>query len=181
MPAGMARLEVSFSVDENGLLAVQAQELTTGISQSVEVKPSYGLTDEQVEAMLIDALDHGEQDFEARRLADARVEASRIALATKKAFASDTDLLEPAERERVERALEALENSVEHADKASRIQHAIDELDDATHEWAGRRMNRAIQQALAGKNLGTVEERVRHAAGVEEHLARHGALPEGER
>jgi molecular chaperone HscA len=181
MPAGMARLEVSFSVDENGLLAVNARELTTGISQSVEVKPSYGLTDEQVEAMLIDALDHGEQDFEARRLADARVEAARIALATKKALSSDPDLLEAAERERIERALEALEASVVEADKASRIQLVIDELDDATHEWAGRRMNRAIQRALAGKNLGAVEERVKHATGVEEHLARHGALPEGER
>jgi molecular chaperone HscA len=114
-------------------------------------------------------------------LADARVEAARIALATKKALSSDSDLLEPGERERVEGALEALEQSAAQADKASRIQLAIDELDDATHDWAGRRMNRAIQQALAGKNLGAVEERVKHAAGVEEHLARHGALPEGDR
>src|SRR6185295_1701415 len=78
MPAGMARLEVEFHVDENGLLAVTARELGTGLSQRVEVTPSYGLTDEQVEAMLIDALDHGEDDFERRRLLDAKVESERV-------------------------------------------------------------------------------------------------------
>jgi molecular chaperone HscA len=181
MPAGMARLEVGFFVDENNLLRVEARELTTGLSQTVEVKPTYGLTDEQVEAMLIDALDHGEQDFEARRLADARVEASRIALATKKGLAGDSDLLESGEAERIERALGELEHAIERAPKASAIQLRIDALDDATHAFAGRRMNRAIQQALSGKVVGSVEDRVKTAAGVEEHLARHGARPGGER
>src|SRR5690606_19166647 len=78
MPAGMARLDVEFHVDADGLLAVHAKELTTGLEQTVEVKPSYGLTDEQVEEMLIAALDFGEADLEARRLADARVEGQRI-------------------------------------------------------------------------------------------------------
>src|SRR5690606_36268737 len=78
MPAGMARLEVSFHVDENNLLTVTAKELSTGRSQTVEVKPSYGLSDEVIEQMLIDALDHGEEDVERRALADARVEAQRI-------------------------------------------------------------------------------------------------------
>jgi molecular chaperone HscA len=83
---GMARLEVSFDVDENGLLHVTASERTTGVTQSIEVTPSYGLSDEEVEQMLIDALDHGEEDLERARLADARVEAERIALATQKAL-----------------------------------------------------------------------------------------------
>jgi molecular chaperone HscA len=105
MPAGVARLEVTFSVDENGLLHVTAKELTTGLEQVIQVKPSYGLTDEQVETMLIDALDYGEQDLEARRLADARVEASRIALATHKSLQQDSDLLDADERRRIDLAL----------------------------------------------------------------------------
>ncbi|MES1175504.1 MAG: Fe-S protein assembly chaperone HscA [Myxococcales bacterium] len=174
LPAGFARLEVSFNVDENNLLSVKAVELTTGITQSVEVKPSYGLTDEEVEQMLIDALDHGESDFELRRLRDAQVEATRILLATDKAFATDADLLDAAERARIEQALNALRSAASSATRASLVEGAISALDDATHEWAGRRMNRAIQSAIAGKNLGAVEESVAHAAGVEAHLAKHG-------
>jgi molecular chaperone HscA len=174
LPAGFARLEVNFNVDENNLLSVKALELTTGITQSVEVKPSYGLTDEEVEQMLIDALDHGESDFELRRLRDAQVEATRILLATDKAFASDADLLEAPERTRIELALDELRQAASSASQASVVENAISALDDATHEWAGRRMNRAIQSAIAGKNLGTVEQSVAHAAGVEAHLAQHG-------
>jgi molecular chaperone HscA len=175
MPAGMARLEVTFNVDENNLLSVTAQELTTGLSQKVEVKPSYGLSDEQVEQMLIDALDYGEQDFEARRLADARVEAGRIVLATEKGLSSDADLLSASEREGVERELAALRHAVESATSASVIQNRIDALDEATHAWAGARMNRAIAKAIAGRNLSQVEESVEHAAGVDAHLAAHAA------
>ncbi|HEX6274830.1 MAG TPA: Fe-S protein assembly chaperone HscA, partial [Polyangiaceae bacterium] len=113
LPAGMARLDVEFHVDENGLLHVTARELSTGVTQSVEIKPSYGLTDEEVEAMLLDALDHGEQDFEVRRLVDARVEAERLLLATSKGFAADADLLDDAERERIERAVASLREAVE--------------------------------------------------------------------
>ncbi len=174
LPAGFARLEVSFNVDENNLLSVKAVEVTTGISQSVEVKPSYGLTDDEVEQMLIDALDHGESDFELRRLRDAQVEATRILLATDKALATDADLLADAERTRIEQALTAARSAASGATKASSIESAISALDDATHEWAGRRMNRAIQAAIAGKNLGTIEQSVAHAAGVEAHLAKHG-------
>ena len=174
LPAGFARLEVSFNVDENNLLSVKAVELTTGISQSVEVKPSYGLTDDEVEQMLIDALDHGEADFELRRLRDAQVEATRILLATDKAFDSDADLLEAAQRARIEAALDALRSAASSASKASVVENAISALDDATHDWAGLRMNRAIQSAIAGKKLGAVEQSVAHAAGVEAHLAKHG-------
>jgi len=174
LPAGFARLEVNFHVDENNLLSVKAVELTTGISQSVEVKPSYGLTDDEVEQMLIDALDHGESDFELRRLRDAQVEATRILLATDKALDTDADLLDEAERVRVEQALNATRTAASSASTASAVESAISALDDATHEWAGRRMNRAIQTAIAGKNLGTVEQSVAHAAGIEAHLAKHG-------
>jgi molecular chaperone HscA len=177
MPAGMARLDVTFNVDENSLLKVEAVELTTGNRQEIEVKPSYGLTDEQVEEMLIDALDHGEDDFEARRLADARVEASRIALATEKALAADADLLSPEEKQSIARALAELRESIEKATKAPSVSLRIDALDHATHEWAGRRMNRAIQSAIGGASVDEVGKSVEHARGVEAHLVDHGALP----
>ena len=174
MPAGMARLEVTFHVDENNLLEVDAKELTTGLSQHVDVKPSYGLTDEQVEEMLIDALDHGEEDLEARRLADTRVEAERMLLATQKALASDADLLTAEDRPKIDRAVADLREAIASATKASGIQLRIDALDDATHDWAGRRMNRAIQGAIGGKALDEVGKRVEHAKGVEAHLAEEG-------
>ena len=96
MAAGMARLEVSFRVDENGLLHVTAREATTtGVESKVEVKPSYGLDDAEVENMLLAALDHGEEDLERRRLIEARVEAEQVIVATRKALAADADLLDP--------------------------------------------------------------------------------------
>src|SRR5439155_12234377 len=81
MPAGLARLEVTFRVDADGLLSVAAKEITTGVEQKVEVKPSYDLTDEEVENMLLAALDHGEEDLARRRLIDARVEAEQVVVA----------------------------------------------------------------------------------------------------
>ena len=177
MPAGMARLEIHFKVDENNLLEVEAKELTTGVHQEIQVKPSYGLTDEEVETMLLDALDHGEEDFEARRLADAKVEASRMLLATRKAMGADADLLSDEERPRVESALDELERTIATAAQASSVQLRIDALDDATHEWAGRRMNRAIRSAIGGKSVDAIGETVAHARGVESHLIEHGALP----
>jgi molecular chaperone HscA len=179
MPAGMARLEVTFFVDENNLLTVTAKELTTGNTQKIEVKPSYGLSDDEIEEMLIDALDHGEEDYERRALADARVEAQRILSSTKKSLAEDSDLLEPAELSAIEEAAGDLEAAIVSAKLAAALQGRIDALDDVTHAWAGRRMNRAIQQAISGKDLSAVEESVAHAAGVEAHLEAHGRGAQG--
>ncbi len=173
MPAGMARLEVSFDVNESGLLTVRARETTTGLEQQIEVQPSYGLTDEQVEDMLLDALDHGEEDLERRRLADARVEGARMVLATEKALAADADLLSDEERRGVEQALAGLRAAAAQATRPGVVQAAIDVLDQRTHAWAGRRMDRAIAGAIAGKQLGDVEGTVAHAAGVEAHLEAH--------
>ena len=176
MPAGMARLEVTFRVDADGLLHVTARELTTGIEQKVEVKPTYGLDDAQVEQMLLDALEHGEDDLGARRLAEAKVESDRIALATDKALAADADLLEPGEAEQIRRALEGLREVAAGSD-ASAIRNRIDELDHVTHGWAGRRMNRAVARAIEGKKVGTVEASVASAKGLEAHLAAEGRAP----
>ncbi len=172
MPAGLARLEVTFRVDADGLLDVTAKEMKTGVEQKVEVKPSYGLTDEEVEAMLLAALEYGEEDFEKRRVVDARVEAERVVSATKKALAADGDLLSAEERASIEKGLSALETAIR-GDKASLILGRTTELDDATHAWAGRRMDRAVANAIAGKRLDAVETTVAEARGVDAHVAEH--------
>jgi molecular chaperone HscA len=156
MPAGMAKLDVTFRVDADGLLTVHARELTTGIEQTVSVKPSYGLDDAAVEKMLMDAFDHGETDLKARRLAENRVEALRIASATKKALDVDRELLVAGERETIDRAIAALE-AASAGDDPGRIHHLIEELDHASKEFATRRMNRAIARALEGRRVGDVE------------------------
>jgi molecular chaperone HscA len=166
MPAGMARLDVTFQVDADGLLGVHAKELTTGVEQRIVVKPSYGLDDAAVERMLLDALDHGEDDLRLRRLAEARVEAHRIVEATKKALASDADLLEPGERARIEQAC-ARAAATASGDDPSRTKADIEALDVATKAFAGRRMDRAIAQAIEGRRVDAVEKSVEHAKGIE--------------
>jgi molecular chaperone HscA len=172
MAAGMARLEVTFRVDADGLLKVSAKEITTGIEQEVEVKPSYGLSDEEVEQMLLEALDHGEEDFERRKIVERRVEGERILKATDKALARDADLLEPAERAGVEAAMAALREALA-GDSAALMLTRSEELDDATKAWAGRRMDRAIQAAIAGKAVDDVDQSVAHARGVDAHVDEH--------
>lgn len=166
MPAGLARLEVTFRVDADGLLAVHAREERTGIEQTVEVKPSYGLDDDTVEQMLLDAIDHGEEDLAARKLAETRVEAGRVAASTRKSVAADSALLAPGEEATIDAALAALDVAIAGTD-ASRIQLRLDDLDAATKDFAGRRMNRAIAEAIAGHKLDEIERTVEHAKGIE--------------
>ena len=174
MAAGMARLEVTFRVDADGLLGVHAREERTGLEQTVEVKPSYGLDDDTVEQMLIDAIDHGEDDLLARRVAEARVDAHRIGTSTKKSVDSDAELLVAGEREKIAAALAALEEAAKGEDPR-RMQLRIDDLDAATKGFAERRMNRAIAKAIEGQRLDTVERTVEHAKGIE--LAHGSPLP----
>ncbi len=171
MAAGLARLEVTFRVDADGLLSVHAREERTGIEQAVDVKPSYGLDDDTVEQMLIDAIDHGEADLDARRLAEARVEAHRIGRSTQKSVDDDPSLLFEGERERIAFALAHLEQAATGADPRT-IQLRIDDLDTATKSFAERRMNRAIAMAIEGQRLDQVERTVEHAKGIE---AAHGS------
>lgn len=174
MPAGMARLEVTFRVDADGILGVTAKEQTTGIEQRVEVTPSYGLSDDEVEAMLMAALDHGEDDLNLRQLVEARVEAERVLQATRKALEADADLLESAdERRQIDEAMTLLGQTIR-GDKAALIRLSTEDLDRATHAWAGRRMDRAIAKAIAGKVVDQIEESVAHAKGVDAHVAEHG-------
>ncbi|MFT3775547.1 MAG: Fe-S protein assembly chaperone HscA [Minicystis sp.] len=175
MPAGLARLEVTFRVDADGLLSVTAREATTGVEAKVEVKPSYGLTDEEVENMLLAALDHGEEDLEKRRLIEARVEAEQVLTATRKALAADADLLSAEERARIDQALAELEAAIL-GERLAAITMRTEALDAATHEWAGRRMDRAVARAIAGKKVDDVEHDVEKAQGVDAHVEAHAKM-----
>jgi molecular chaperone HscA len=176
MAAGMARLEVTFRVDADGLLSVHAREERTGMEQTVSVKPSYGLDDDTVEQMLMDAIDHGEEDLAARKLAEVRVEASRVVTSTKKSLVADPDLLEAGEKARIEAAIAELETTIKGTD-ARRIELKVEDLDASTKSFAARRMNRAIAEAIAGHALDEVEKSVEHAKGIEAAHAESGPLP----
>jgi Fe-S protein assembly chaperone HscA len=161
MPAGLPRIEVRFQIDANGILSVAARELRTGIEQTIEVKPSYGLTDEEVERMLIESFEHAEADFEARLLIDARNEAESVIQATDKVLRRPdfvtiaAEQLAPGERERIDAALAALKASMGNSDRAV-IQEKTHALNHATQHLAEVTMNRSVREALAGRNVKDV-------------------------
>jgi molecular chaperone HscA len=170
LPAGMARLRLTFSVDADGMLTVEAEEKTTGTRTEVEVKPSYGLSDEEVERMLIDAYEHGEDDVRARRLLEERVEASRIVDALEQALKGDAELLsDEEERADIEGALRRLKRASEGTDY-DEIHRRVEDLDLASKAFAGRRMDRSITKALAGRAAKSVEQETEGARGIEAHL-----------
>jgi molecular chaperone HscA len=169
MSAGIARLEVRFEVDADGILHVNAKELTTGVQQQVEVKPSHGLSDEQVERMLLDAYDHAEHDISARSLREQRVEAQRILAATRSGIEQATELLETDERARIEAAMDALTLATQRDDPRA-IALRIEELDHVSKPFASRRMDASIRRALAGQHLADLERETAHAIGIEPHL-----------
>jgi Fe-S protein assembly chaperone HscA len=153
MPAGMARVEVRFLIDANGILQVTARDARTGKEHSVEVKPSYGLTDEQVEAMIEASIDHAEADFQAAQAALARVDADTILAAVDKAKRSDAwgDLTNE-ERRRIAEAIRQLQ-TVYHADDHNVIREKIDALNEETHHLAENMMNTAVRSALKGTKI----------------------------
>lgn len=155
MVAGAARIRVTFQVDADGLLSVSAKELGSGVEAAVQVKPSYGLSDEQVAAMLKDGFAAAETDMQARALREARVDAERMTLATHSALAADGDLLNPAELADIQALLLAL-SAVAQGDDASAITAAVEALAKGTEAFAAARMNRGIHQALAGRTIDQV-------------------------
>jgi molecular chaperone HscA len=156
MPAGMARLAVTFLVDADGILRVTAREETTGKEAKVEVKPSYGLTDEEVERMLLDSFAHAEEDVGKRLLAEQRVEADRIAAALQAALADTPELVTEADRAAIDGASAALATARAGTDHQA-IRAAIEALDHASKEFAARRMSRALEAGLRGKTIAAVE------------------------
>jgi Fe-S protein assembly chaperone HscA len=153
MPAGMARVEVRFLIDANGILSVTARDQRTGKEQSVEVKPSYGLSDDQVEAMILDSFEKAEEDFRERQVREARLEADTILAATEKARQHDAFFeLTEDERTAIEKALNEL-LVVYHADDHTLIRAKIDELNHATMKLAENMMNTAVRGALKGTKI----------------------------
>jgi molecular chaperone HscA len=155
MAAGAARIRVSFTVDADGLLSVEATEQGSGVHAKIDVKPSYGLSDDQIAAMLKDSFATAQQDMRARALAEARLEADRMLLATHSALDADADLLDESERAAIDTLMQALEQSKSVAE-ASRIEAATQDLAKGTEAFAAQRMNRGIQRALAGRHIETV-------------------------
>ncbi len=153
MVAGAARIRVTFQVDADGLLQVTAQEQTSGIEAGVEVKPSYGLTDTEIEKMLRDSMAHAQDDMELRKLREQQVEADRTLEAIRSALAADGDeFLAPSEREQIDKAIEHLA-AVRDGEDAGTISAAIKQLEKTCESYVERRMNANIQRAMSGHSV----------------------------
>ena len=155
MVAGAARIRVSFTVDADGLLSVSAREQGSGVEAHIDVKPSYGLKDEEIARMLQESFSTARQDMQARALAEARLDADRMLLATHSALATDADLVDAAERSRIDTLMTDLAEIRAKGD-AAQIEAATQALAKGTEAFAAQRMNRGIQHALAGKNIEAV-------------------------
>lgn len=156
MAAGAARIRVTFTVDADGLLSVAAREQISGVEASIQVKPSYGLGDDEIARMLQESFTTAQQDMQARALAEARVEADRMLLATRSALAADADLLSPPERAAMDALMKTLESLRSSSEDAKAIDAATGALAKGTEAFAALRMNRGIQKALSGKNIEAV-------------------------
>jgi molecular chaperone HscA len=158
MVAGAARIRVTFNVDADGLLSVEAEEQSQGVKASVAVKPSYGLTDDEIAGMLRDSMDHARDDMLARKLAEERVEARRVIEAIDSALAADGEqLLSTEERARIDAAREALVQA-EQGDDAEAIKAAVAQLEKTCEFYVERRMNAGIREAMAGHNVDEFEQ-----------------------
>ena len=155
LPAGGAHIRVTFQVDADGLLSVTAMEKSTGVEASIQVKPSYGLSDDEIAGMIKDSMAHAQSDVGARMLAEQRVEAARVLESLQGALTSDAALLEAQERQAIDAAVAALQQAVQ-GDKPAAIEAAIKTLDATTQDFAARRMDASIRRALAGHSVDEV-------------------------
>ena len=152
MVAGAARIRVTFTVDADGLLSVSARETSTNIEANIVVKPSYGLSEEQMLAMLQSSFGAAEADKNARMLGEAKVEAQNLILAIKAALQQDSHLLNETERKVIEAQLDALEQLNQGQD-ADAIHQATEALNAATEAFAAKRMDASVSRALAGRDV----------------------------
>jgi len=157
MVAGAARIRVTFQVDADGLLSVSAREQTTGVEASIVVKPSYGLSDDEVANMLKDSMTHAKDDAFRRALKEAQVEAERLIEAVRAAIAADGELLSDAERAKIEAAITKLHTTAL-GENRRHITLAMDDLEAETKDFAARRMDKSIRRAFAGKTVAEIEK-----------------------
>lgn len=155
MPAGGAHIRVTFQVDADGLLSVSAMEKSTGIEAAIQVKPSYGLTDNEIANMIQDSISHAQEDKQARMLAEQKVEAARVLETLQSALDKDADLLSQAELEQILAAKHQLQLASE-SDDRYRIQAQIKIVDSVTQNFAAKRMDRSIRHALTGHNVNDI-------------------------
>jgi molecular chaperone HscA len=156
MAAGAARIRVTFTVDADGLLNVAAREQGSGVEAQIAVKPSYGLSDEQIAKMLQESFTTAEADMKARALTEARVDAERMLLATQSALNADGGLLSPAERQAIDELMATLRATAAESNDAGVVEAAVQALAKGTEAFAAERMNEGIRKALAGKNLASL-------------------------
>ena len=149
----------STSVDADGLLTVGAEEVTTGVSQEVAVKPSYGLSDEEMATMLRDSMVHAKEDMETRLLTEARVEAKRVMEAVYSALHIDGGLLNEDERAHIDVVLNQLDETISGPDRAA-INEMVEVLDRETQTFAQRRMDKGIEEALTGVEINKLENAI---------------------
>lgn len=152
MVAGAAHVRVTYQVDADGLLSVTAMEKSTGVHSSIQVKPSYGLTDEEITQMIKSSHENAKADMQARELAEQRVEAARVLENVYSALAEDAALLNEQELAEVRMAVEKLEQ-LQHQEDSQKIAEGIKQLDQATRNFAAKRMDNSIKQALAGHSV----------------------------
>ncbi|MCR6632346.1 MAG: Hsp70 family protein [Magnetospirillum sp.] len=157
MAAGAARIRVTFQVDADGLLTVSAKELTTEVEQQVAVKPSYGLSEDEMANMLRASLENARDDMAQRLLAEAVVEAKRSALAVRSALGVDADLLSEDERQGIDAALKRVDEACAGTDRDA-VNAAVEQLELATKSFAEKRMDRGIRQALAGVSVDRLDD-----------------------
>ena len=156
MAAGAARIRVTFAVDADGLLSVSAREQSTGVEAHIEVKPSYGLTEDEITNMLKTSYTSAEYDKKARMLAEARVSAGAIINSVTTALAADGNLISNAERKAIEAEVERLQ-AITNTEDATAIHQAVEVLNHATEAFAAARMNASVSQALSGKAINSLE------------------------
>jgi len=159
LPAGIPRIKVEFTVDADGLLKVSAREEHTGIEANIDVRPSYGLSEDEIERMLEESIDHAETDVDARMLIESRVEAEGILHAVDKALAADPELLEPGEGERIRAVADEL-RAVQLTEDRKRIADLSHELDAVTAPFAQRRIERDLTLALSGRGADDVGQQL---------------------
>ena len=156
MAAGAARIRVTFTVDADGLLSVSAKEQGSGVEASIVVKPSYGLSDDQIAKMLQDSFTTAEADMQARALAEARLESDRMLIATQSALDADAALLSAPEQAEIAALMQALRDTTASSVDAKTIELATEALAKGTEAFAAERMNHSIAQALSGKRLDSL-------------------------